>query len=49
VYYLRTLAVKIVDTKSLEVMATGNFEGPSVYPAGAAKRIGKRFAKLIKK
>ncbi len=48
-YFMRTLTVKIVDTKSLEVMATGNFEGPSVYPAGAAKRIGKRFAKLIKK
>ena len=48
-YFMRTLSVKIVDTKSLEVMATGNFEGPSVYPAGAAKRIGKRFSKSIKK
>ena len=48
-YFMRTLSVKIVDTKSLEVTATGNFEGPSVYPAGAAKRIGKRFAKSIKK
>ena len=48
-YFMRTLSVKIVDTKSLEVMATGNFEGPSVYPEGAAKRIGKKFSKSIKK
>lgn len=47
--FMRTLSLKIVDAKSWEVKASGNFSGPSVTPSGAAKRIGKKLVSQMKK
>ena len=45
--FMRSLTLQIVNVKTLEVSASGTFSGPSVTPAGAAARIGKKLAGRI--
>ncbi len=46
--FMHSLVLQIVNVKTLEVAASGTFSGPSVTPAGAAARIGKKLAGRIK-
>jgi hypothetical protein len=46
--FMHALSLKITDTKTREVLASGNFSGPAVYPAGAASRIGKKLVAQMK-
>ena len=47
-YYMHSLSMKMIG-KNLELVATGEFSGPVVFPVGAAKRIGKNFLSTIRK
>ncbi len=40
--FMHQLNINLVSRKTNEVILTGSFSGPSVYPAGAANRIGKK-------
>lgn len=46
--FMHDLSLQLVDVKTLEVKASGTFSGPSVTPAGAAMRIGKKMVNHIK-
>ncbi len=40
--FMHQLNIKLVSVRSKEVVLTGSFSGPGVYPAGAAERVGKK-------
>lgn len=46
-YFMHQLAIQIINVKTREVVAVGDFSGPGVYPEGAVKRICKKLNKRI--
>jgi hypothetical protein len=48
-YFIENLSVRIIGSKNLEMIASGEFSGYGVYPQGAAKRLGNKFFTSIRK
>jgi len=46
-FFMRHLSMQIINVKTREIIAVGDFSGPSVYPDGAIKRICKKLNKRI--
>lgn len=46
-YFMHQLSIQIINLKTREVVAVGDFSGPGVYPEGAVKRICKKLNKRI--
>lgn len=44
-YFMHHLSIQIINVKTREVIAVGDFSGPSVYPEGAVKRVCKKLNK----
>jgi hypothetical protein len=46
-YFMHHLSMQIINVKTKEIIAVGDFSGPTVYPDGAIKRICKKLNKRI--